>query len=319
VGRLSLHLPRQDLTATQVHFDPTISDQQVRTETKCAMTDTKRFESRKTREQLLRRGLLTQYFVKYVYRPFDSRWIYWEPETRLLGEKSPSYFPHVNGLTPWIVGQQISRRDWSAPQAIRDLGCLDLMDRCASFFPLTLVQQVASRSLYQDDVPDEKLLGEHIVNITDEALAYLNSIGGIQDAPHLFHHAIAVMHAPQYATQNASALRQDWPRIPLPATRDALIASAELGRTIAALLDSETAVAGVAAGKLTPAMKAIAIPTKIGGGALDGAALDVTARWGIGGKGGVTMPSTGKLAARAFSEAEQAALRNPVSKAETGF
>ena len=117
-----------------------------------------------------------------------------------------------------------------------------------------------------------------------------------------------MLHTPQYAKQNADALRQDWPRVPLPATREALLASAALGRQVAALLDSETPVAGVTAGKLSAAMKAIAKDTKVGGGSLNGPDLDVTARWAIAGKGGITMPSTGKTVSRAFSDDEQAAL-----------
>ncbi len=88
------------------------------------------------------------------------------------------------------------------------------------------------------------------------------------------------------------------------------------------LLDSETPVAGVTAGKLSAAMKAIAKDTKVGGGSLNGPDLGVTARWAIAGKGGITMPSTGKTVSRAFSDDEQAALgkdRNPASALEAGF
>jgi predicted helicase len=49
-----------------------------------------------------------------------------------------------------------------------------------------------------------------------------NEIGGIAGAEALFHHAVAAMHSPAYREENAGALRQDWPRVPLPATRDGL-------------------------------------------------------------------------------------------------
>src|SRR5207249_1983660 len=109
-----------------------------------------------------------------------------------------------------------------------------------------------------------------------------------------FHHAIAVLHAPAYATENGAALRQDWPRIPLPASRADLLASAALGRRVAALLDPETPVDGVTAGKVRPELKTIAVATRVGGGQHSGDDYAVTARWGITGKGGVTMPATGK-------------------------
>lgn len=52
------------------------------------------------------------------------------------------------------------------------------------------------------------------------------------------------MQSHSYLTSNSGGLRQDWPRIPLPATRAALLASAALGREVAALLDTETPGAG---------------------------------------------------------------------------
>lgn len=128
----------------------------------------------------------------------------------------------------------------------------------------------------------------------------------------LFYHAFAILHAPGYAQENAGALRQDWPRVPLPAERNLLAASAALGRQVAALLDTETPVPGVTAGKLRPELKVIAVPARVGKGQLNAAAgdLDVTARWGIAGKGGICMPSTGKVAERAYAAEEREALKN---------
>jgi Type ISP C-terminal specificity domain len=142
--------------------------------------------------------------------------------------------------------------------------------------------------------------------VSDAALAYLNTFQGVRDHPHLFHHAIAILHAPAYAAENASALRQDWPRVPLPAKRDALIKSADLGRQVAALLDPEAAVKGVTVTPIRAELKFIARATKTDGKPFSDAAgdFDVTARWGITGKGGITMPSNGRAERRPFDPAE---------------
>ena len=147
-----------------------------------------------------------------------------------------------------------------------------------------------------------------IIDIFDVGLQYLQGMNGIADHPHLFHHAIAILHAPSYATENAPALRQDWPRVPLPAERQRLLASAELGRQVAALLDPEAKVEGVTSGKLSPALKTIGQPTKVGGGNFTDDDYAVTARWGIAGKGGITMPAKGRVLSRPFDAAERTAL-----------
>jgi hypothetical protein len=63
-------------------------------------------------------------------------------------------------------------------------------------------------------------------------------------------------------------------------------------------------------------MKVVGGPTKAAGGQIADEDLEVTARWGVPGKGGVTMPGPGKTNVRAFSETEATAL-NP-APFETG-
>ncbi|MDR3460100.1 MAG: hypothetical protein P4N60_21955 [Verrucomicrobiae bacterium] len=85
-------------------------------------------------------------------------------------------------------------------------------------------------------------------------------------------------------------MRQDWPRVPLPKSREVLLASAKLGRQIAALLNTETPVDGVAKGKPRPELKTIAELNCSGE-----VNLKMTAGWGHAGQNGVTMPGKGKL------------------------
>jgi len=61
----------------------------------------------------------------------------------------------------------------------------------------------------------------------------------------IWSHALAIGYAPAYLTENADGIRDNWPRIPLSNSKAALLASAELGRQIAALLDTEHNVNGV--------------------------------------------------------------------------
>lgn len=137
--------------------------------------------------------------------------------------------------------------------------------------------------------------GEPRPNLSPAALKYLAGLDAPADS--LFFHAVATLHAPAYRTENAGALRQDWPRIPLPADKDVLLASAALGHRVAALLDPETPVPGVTTGTVDPRLRRVAALVNAGdsAAALDPAAdLAVTAGWGHFGQGGAVMPGRGK-------------------------
>ena len=266
-----------------------------------AMKDAARFKAKEIRQRLVARGQLPDHVVLYCYRPFDMRWLYWEPETKLLDEKRAEYFPHVDGTSPWLVAAQKLRRETARPQVIGHLGSLHLMERGANCFPAYLKGGETGSPLL-----DSADGNEVRPNLSERAEGYLSGVGDTH--LNLFHHLVAILHAPTFEADNASALRHDWPRVPLPASREALSASADLGRQVAALLDSEAEVAGVTSGTLRPELKALGAIARIGGGRLSERDLRLEARWGYAGQGGVTMPGPGRTAERDYTGDERAAI-----------
>jgi hypothetical protein len=144
-------------------------------------------------------------------------------------------------------------------------------------------------------------------NLSDAAKTYLQTLDAEKEAELLFFHTVALLHAPTYRVENAGALRQDWPRIPLPASCELLEQSAALGKRIAALLDTETQVSGVTSGSIRAELRTIAVIRRVdGAGSLNPEAgdLELHAGWGHRGKGNVVMPGKGQAPTRAYSETE---------------
>ena len=294
------------------YFNPAITHEDIARRYPRVMTNTARFDARSVRDTLLSRGgPNVGGFVRYTYRPFDSRWIYWESETKLLREKSPHYPPHVFEGNLWFSAVPRLRRDSTESQTAvtTHLASLHLNEWSASMFPAWL----------RDDGLDiDGTESQHRPNLSLAAQHYLSSLGlGVQD---LFHHVVATLHDPAYRAANAGALRMEWPRIPLPGwpdgnapgAADALAASAAQGRELAALLDSDTPVAGVTTDALLPELASIAVPATTDGGNMAGDDFAVSAGWGHFGQGDAVMPGQGWVVERDYTAAERAALAGSV-------
>jgi hypothetical protein len=284
-----------------LYFDENTSDEEVRRVAPVLMADHKRFNALVTRRTLLKRGILKENFVRFLYRPFDVRWLYWEPETKLLDEKRSEYFPHVIAENIWFAACAQNRKHFDPPVVCTQLAETHIIERTNSMFPMLLRPNAGVFHFDGDSL--SLRVGQSIANLSDEAAAYLNALGGTDDLPHLFHHGIAVMHSPRYAEQNASALRQDWPRIPLPKTREHLVKSGALGRQVAGLLEPETPVPGATSGRLRDELRGLGVVAKVGGGQLKGSDFAVNSQWGYV-QSGITMPGPGRVAERPFTAPE---------------
>ena len=99
----------------------------------------------------------------------------------------------------------------------------------------------------------------------------------LTDAPdfheRLFFHIAAILNTPEYRHENAGTLERDWPRIPIPATREALEASARLGMRVAGLLRPDMPFTA------PPELARLGQPARVDGGQLSDSDLRVTVRY----------------------------------------
>ena len=295
-------------TRVKDYFNSDMSHEEIARRYPSLMRATARYDAPAVRQVLLRRGGPTESgFLRYAYRPFDNRWLYWEAETKLLDEKRADYKHHVLDGNRWFSSVPRLRRDATEPQSTVTsyMASLHLNEWSASMFPAWL----------RDDGLDLDGDGtQRRPNLSPAAHRYVDKLGlGVED---LFHHVIAVLHDPEYRESNAGALRMEWPRIPLPGwpdgdadgAADELTASAARGRELAALLDSETSVPGVTEGALRPEIAAIAVPSTTSGHNMSGDDFALTASWGHFGSGQAVMPGQGRAVKRPYTPDEQAAL-----------
>lgn len=289
------------------YFNPNVSDKEMREICPRAMKETSGFDAKETRDYLKQRGFKPEYIVRHVYRPMDIRWLYWEPETNLLERKSPDYFPHVFNGNVAFTSSQRSRKEYSPPCVGESLMSLHMIEYSASCFPMYLNPKAGENDLFHQSRPDGSDGTQPIPNLSDAAAGYLNETGG--DVEALFYHTVALLHAPTYRQENEGALRQDWPRVPLPKDGDLLQRSADLGRQVAALLDVEHAVKGVTAGTPRPELRPLGAPTPTGDREqLSREDFAVTAGWGYTAHHGATMPGGGKYEERSLTPEEETAL-----------
>jgi hypothetical protein len=285
----------------KIYFDPSISNEYIARVMPCAMESTKRFDAARTREMLLRKGFQSDAIRRFCYRPFDYRWLYWESDTKLLDEKRTEYLPHVFAGNLWIEARQKQPMEAFDRGYVTNALADNFGNGLSNFFPLLLHQ------------PGD-LLGatQSHPNISDQAKSYLSAVKASVDL--LFYHTVAVLHSPAFRTENQGALRQGWPRIPLPASASILKASAELGKEIAALLDLDSNVKGVSVPPLRKDLQAIAVIGRADKKPLnpDEGDLDLKVGWGHAGKGGATMPGRGKTVEREYTAQESKMLSGAV-------
>lgn len=289
------------------YFNVNLSHEEITRRYPAVMKTTAGYDARAVRDELIKRGgPYESGFIRFSYRPFDNRWLYWEEDGFLLDRPRADYRPHVFEGNRWLSSAQSLRKGAGEPQtcSTKHLSSLHLIERTALMFPTQL------RDFSLESGIEESILP----NLSDSARRYLDNLDAT--AEDLFHYVLAVLHDPAYLETNAEALGMGWPRIPLPGWPDgnaegaaeSIDRSKARGQELEKLLDPDTPVPGVTEGALRKEIAAIAIPATIDDRNMTGEDFALIAGWGRYGNGNAVTPGKGRIIERAYTADECAAL-----------
>ena len=294
------------------YFDAALNHEEIAQRYPGAMKTTARFNAREVREKLVARGGPDGAgFIRFAYRPFDNRWLYWESGNKTARRKARRLQAAcVRGESVAGLTEQVPRlrRDAAEPQAVMSRQIwptLNQMNSGVYCVPLWLGEDGL---VLNGDGMQRRL------NLSGVAQSYLEHLG--TNAQDLFHHVLAVLHDSTYNQVNADALRAKGPRIPLLAWPDgetegaaeALAKSAERGCQLARLLELNTPVPLVTEAPLRPESTTISVPSTRDGHNMGGEDFAVTAGWGHYGKDDAVMPGQGRVVERSYTPDERATL-----------
>ena len=306
--------------------------------------DAAAFDAKRMRERVLKEEAFDEArIMPYLLRPFEMKWCYFPKTPGLWNRNRPALFKHHFPSNSYLVCRSVcdASPEGTPFHFTRCLADFHQVRGQAHHFPLRLnpAERASGKQTNMFKAAPPK------ANLSPAARAYLADLGvadvdaDADTAGLVWLHALAVGYSPAYLAENADGIRRDWPRIPLPDNRKALDDSAELGRQVAALLDTDADVRGVTASPVEPIFRTVGVlsvvrstgvsPVSTTGilpvaeerhgrdghathgqdahaTQLDPAAGDlaVTVGWGHAGKGGATMPGKGRIIARPYDKAE---------------
>jgi hypothetical protein len=282
------------------YFDEGLSLQQLAERVPRVVSKAVGYDPAQVRKALLANSTFDRSrIVPLSYRPFDTWWTYWEGRFKLFNRPRPDFFAQVWPGNLFIAASQTARKGGlNEPIVVSAFGDLHLQDPWSQFFPLSIrvTGELGGERVEPNIDPKtlEALCRAHGIKAFDER-RHTWPREALEAAENVFFHALATTWSPAYRRENEAALRQDWPRVPIPAERGLLAESAGLGRAVADLLLPERPVRGVTCGAIRPELRPLGISSKVGGGNIDpDADLKVEATWGFYGAKNAVMCGKGK-------------------------
>lgn len=292
----------------RAYYDPELNWEEFKSRGYGLSNDAARFEAKNTRMKIQSiEKFKPENLRRYLLRPYDIRWCYYSSVRPLWNEPRPSLWAQCwDNNAFFMTRPAAATSDEGVPFFFTQLlGDNDFQRGHSYYFPVRLRIHKVQEDLFSIGLTEIK------ANLSETARNYLKKLGfgspdsdgipenGLQLYELIWLHALAIGYSSAYLDENADGIRGDWPRIPLPNSKDTLIESAVLGKKIAVLLDTENPAPAVLN---EPEYAGIATLSRVGGGQINPQQGDLalTAGWGHA-QGNIVMPGQGKLAAHGKS------------------
>lgn len=227
-----------------------------------------RYNGERTRARLLASSrYVDERIVRFLFRPLDLRWLYWEPHHKLLNEPRRELIPYYIGVPDQlaIIAPQTRRRPGAArPIASSQVPSFAAADPDARVFPL--LAPAAEAGLHDGELFRSGPL-ETLPNVR---MGWLNALrgkgysGSDDAAARLIFNALLGIGCSRDWLSAQPVESDDLPRIPLPSDLAVLQEAAEIGRLLSQLVDPVVPVPGVTRGAIRSDLAGIAIPDSVG-------------------------------------------------------
>ena len=205
--------------------------------------DAGRFNPARTRSRLQEIETFDEARLKrYSLYPLDNRWCYYSSVRPLWNEPRPELVSQRADEESFLIVRRFAERPKEGRPAFFTSALPDyhLLRPNVTAIPLRL------RTLPVEDVSADarqSTMYEHLghkgttANLSEGARQYLAALKAANPnedealSRSIWFHALAILYTPLYLSEHASAVRANWPRIPLPAALATLQDSAQLGIT----------------------------------------------------------------------------------------
>lgn len=262
------------------YFDPTITwDDLVAAHPAFAITKSG-YNPEQVRQAYLAAGTTyeTDRVVRFAYRPFDLRWLYWPADGRLLhrdrrGELQPHWIGVTgqSALTAPVTGR---RPGASRPYVSPAVAAYQIADPDGRV--LCRLRRDAPAAVDPDNptfdldvegaAAPAAAAAEPKTNISPTWLDAARAAGatGTDDevGDVVFHALIAIAYSPEWLALQP-VQRDDFPGAAVPADPTALLAAADTGRRIALLSDTDAPVPGLTTGAIDARWSAVGAPDHV--------------------------------------------------------
>jgi len=303
---------RSKLERVRDYLDPKTNQETVRTLVPLFMRSSGEFKADEARNMILKKGVRynKEKITRYPFKPMDTRVAYLDSDIQpLFSRPSPELLNlrKIPNNAFLITRDTADKYPEGSPFYYSSLVCdYDFMSGHARHIPVWIPCENQA-TLFSK----ESLSLTVKANLSSRARGYLNALGitnpdsKAELADLIWMHFLAIGYSPRYLKENADGIRVGWPRLPLPNSERELRDSAQLGRQVAKLLNTEQSVDCITTGIIRPELKHVALISRSGGGPLDPNSGDliISAGWGHGEN--VTMPGPGRVVERGYTQEEQ--------------
>lgn len=230
-----------------------------------------RYDGQKVRGRLLGGSAFhAERIVRFLHRPLDARWLYWEPDHKLLNEARRDLMPYwlaVPSQVALVVPQTRRRPGAARPLVATQVPGFASMDPDARVLPLwTPAESVGGLPGQLGYAGATPAVTPNINQVWIDAVRASGCATGTDHevAEQVFF-ALAGVCSSRAWVELQETDSSELPRVPLPSDSSAFEAAVDLGRRYALLVDPDKPFPGVTTPPIDPAYRDLAVPDTVSG------------------------------------------------------